>query len=129
MPPRPDERNSLILLRSLFFFDQSGCIENCNCSPMNNALGSDIHIRTGSHLSILRNTKRIKLFPVILRRIIWNHHSVSNNKSGARLQMRGTDQADGQSRLQVSVLRSSPRDISSSVCTGPSFERLNHCPP
>ena len=57
------------------------CIQHCNSSTMNNTLRTDIHIRAGSHLSILAHAECIVTFPIIRFAVVRNYHTVGNNHS------------------------------------------------
>ncbi len=48
---------------------------------MHNSLRTDVHITSGGHLPILRNTERIKLFPIVGRRIVRDYHAVGDHYS------------------------------------------------
>ena len=50
---------------------------------MNDSLRPDIHIRSGSHLSVLGYTKSIKPFPIVLFRIIRNDHTIGDHNPGS----------------------------------------------
>ena len=48
---------------------------------MDNALRSDIHVGSGSHLSVLRHSECIEAFPVVGFGVVGYHHSVGHNDS------------------------------------------------
>ena len=43
---------------------------------MDDPLGSDVHIRSGGHLSVLGNAEGIKFLPVVRLTVVGNHHPV-----------------------------------------------------
>ena len=47
------------------FCNLSGGIHHGNCCTMHNALRTNVHIRSGSHLTVLRNTKCVEFFPIV----------------------------------------------------------------
>ena len=50
---------------------------------MYDTLRSDVHIRTGSHLSVLSYAHSIETFPIIRFRIVWYHHTICNYYAGS----------------------------------------------
>ncbi len=56
-------------------------VEHGNGGAVNDALRTDIHIRSGSHLSVLADTESIHTLPVVRLGIVGDNHTVGNHHS------------------------------------------------
>ena len=54
------------------------CIHHGDGCPMNYSLRTYIHIRSCSHLSVLRHSERIELLPMVRLRVVRDHHTVGD---------------------------------------------------
>src|SRR5574344_2690725 len=78
-------------------------VKNRYCCSMHNSLRTYIHKGTGCHLSILRNSHRVKSLPIILRGVVGNQHTVCNDKTRSILVRR--EQSHRMSRIQNKSLQ------------------------
>ena len=60
------------------------CIHNRNGCAVHNALRTNVHVGSRSHLSVLRYTQRIEFLPIVWLAVIRNHHSVRHHNARRR---------------------------------------------
>ena len=82
---RHEEHTVNVVATRLLLQLLAGGIEHSDGGAVNNALRTDIHIRTCGHLSILAHTKGIHARPVVGFRIVGDHHTVGHHHPGCIL--------------------------------------------
>jgi len=72
-------------------------IQQGDGGPVDNPLGTYVHIRAGGHLSVLGNPQGVEPFVLLPGRIVGNHHAVGNHHTGG-FRVRG-EESQGMPRI------------------------------
>ena len=79
-----------------------GGVHHCDGRTVHDALRAYIHERARSHLPVLGDAEGVELLPMVLGRVVGNHHSVSNDQTRCVLMRR--EQSERMSRIQYQSL-------------------------
>ncbi len=83
-------------------------VQHRNSGAVHDALWSDVHVRTGGHLSVLAHTQCVHALPVIRFGVVGNHHAVGDHHArGVLVRREQTQRMAGvhHQRLLVGHLR------------------------